>query len=327
MTSKVRAWRLFNEGGQFASRLVERDLDEIAAAGNVLIRGAFAGVNYKDALAGLNRAPIIREFPCTGGIEITGTVERSADSRFNAGDPVIVHGFGIGVDRDGGFSQAIAVPADMVLRLPDSLSLREAGTIGVAGYTAALAIDALEHNGLSPERGPVVVNGATGGVASIAIDMLSGAGYSVHATSRKPDDGWIKALGAAEVGLPIEPGTKALERARWAGAIDSLGGAPLDALLRSMLPDGVIASFGNAAGNALSTSMMPFILRGVRLLGIMANSPMPLRQRIWGRIGTDLRPRHAQRIGRIITLDELPMAFETLIDGGGRGRFVVDLQS
>lgn len=326
MPSTFFAWRLFDTNGRIDGQLVERDLDEIAGAGDVLIRGAYAGVNFKDALAGLNRAPIIRRFPCTPGIEITGTVERSANPRFAPGDPVIVHGFGIGADRDGGFSQAIAVPGDFVVKLPASLSLEEVGTMGVAGYTAALAIDALEHNGLTPESGPVAVNGATGGVASIAIDMLSASGYTVHAISRKADDGWLREIGAAEVSLPAEPGTKPLERAHWAGAIDSLGGAPLDALLRTMLPYGAIASFGNAAGNTLATSMMPFILRGVRLLGINANSAMPLRERIWARIGSDLRPRHMARIGRRIGLEELPAAFRALIEGGGRGRFVVDLK-
>ena len=320
------AWRLHRDSDGFRGCLVERPLDEIAGDGDVLIRGAYAGVNFKDALAGLDRAPIVRNFPCTAGIEVTGTVERSADPRFTPGDAVIVHGFGIGADRDGGFAQHIAVPGSMVVKLPQNLSLEDAGTVGVAGYTAALAIDALEHNGLAPDRGPVVVNGATGGVASLAIDMLAGAGYQVHALTRKADDGWLRELGAAEVAAPGEPGEKALERARWAGAIDSLGDTALDALLRAMQPDGVVASFGNAAGNRLSTSMMPFILRGVRLIGINANSPMPLRERIWARIGSDLKPGHAKRIGTLIGLDELPRAFEALIRGEGRGRFVVDLR-
>ncbi len=321
----VRCWRLFDDGGTITGRLVERPLAEIAAAGDVLIRGAYAGVNYKDALAGLNRAPIIRQFPCTPGIELTGTVERSRDPRFSPGDAVIVHGFGLGADRDGGFAEAIAVDADQVVRLPPSLSLADAGTIGVAGYTAALAIDAMEQNGLTPAGGPVAVNGATGGVATIAIDMLAGLGYTVHALTRQPDDGWLRTLGAADVLGPIEVGAKPLERARWSGAIDSLGDASLDALLRTMQPSGVVASFGNAVGNGLSTSVLPFIMRGVRLLGINANSPMPLRQRIWARIGTDLKPRHAATIARPIGLEALPEAFQALIDGKGRGRFVVRL--
>jgi putative YhdH/YhfP family quinone oxidoreductase len=212
-----------------------------------------------------------------------------------------------------------------VVRLPASLSLEEAATVGVAGYTAALAIDAMQANGWTPAAGPVAVNGATGGVASVAIDLLAGLGAEVHALTRQPDDGWLRALGASAVSPPLPAGGKPLEPARWSGALDSLGGAALDALLRSMRPDGVVAAFGNAAGNDLPTSVLPFILRGVRLLGILANSPMPLRERIWARIGADLRPRHAARIARPIPMDELPGAFEALLEGRGRGRFVVDL--
>jgi acrylyl-CoA reductase (NADPH) len=327
MTDSFLAWRLFKDAAGFRSELTERRLTEIEADGDVLIRGAYAGVNFKDALAGLDRAPIVRNFPCTGGIELTGTVERSADARFSPGDPVIVHGFGLSAERDGGFTQFMKIPADMVVKLPKGLSLLDAGTIGAAGYTAALSIDALELNGLSADGGPVAVNGATGGVASIAIDMLAGRGYQVSALSRKPDDGWLRGLGAYEVLSPPEVGARPLERGRWAGAIDSLGGAPLDQLLRTMLHNGLVASFGNAAGNDLATSMMPLILRGVRLIGINANSPMLLRERIWGRIAGDLRPRHLTSIARLIPMADLQEAFEALIEGRGRGRFVVDLRA
>lgn len=327
MSSTYRAWRMFNDGGVVSGRLVERPLAELEAAGGVLIRGAHAGVNYKDALTGLNRAKIMRTFPLNVGIEHTGTVVKSDDPRFAPGDPVIVHGLGLAADRDGGFAEMIAVPADMVVKLPPGLSLREAGIFGVAGYTAALSIDALEHNGLAPANGPVAVNGATGGVASIAIDILATAGYDVHAITRQPDDGWLRRLGASQVTAPEAPGSKPLERARWAGAIDSLGGPPLDQLIRTMLPDGLIAAFGNAAANELSTSVLPFILRGIRLIGINANSPMPLRQRVWARIGSDLKPRRLDEIHRPIRLEDLPQTFETLLAGKGRGRYVIDLRA
>jgi putative YhdH/YhfP family quinone oxidoreductase len=257
---------------------------------------------------------------------VVGTVEASDDARFAPGDAVIVHGFGLAAERDGGFAQYLQAPADRVVRLPVGLSLVEAATVGVAGYTAALAIDAMQANGWTPGAGPVAVDGATGGVATVAIDLLAGLGAEVHALTRQPDDGWLRALGAAVVAPPLPAGGRPLEAARWSGALDSLGGAALDALLRSMQPDGVVAAFGNAAGNDLPTSVLPFILRGVRLLGINANSPMPLRERIWARIGTDLRPRHAARIGQPIALDALPRAFEALLEGRGRGRFVVDLR-
>jgi acrylyl-CoA reductase (NADPH) len=326
MPETYRAWCLHEAEGAVTARLETRDVDALRTAGGVLIRAAWAGVNYKDALAVLNRAKIVRAFPCIPGIEVTGTVEASDDARFAPGDAVIVHGFGLGADRDGGFTERLAVPADLVVKLPAALNLREAGIVGVAGYTAALAIDAMEVNGLAPGRGPVAVNGATGGVASLAIDMLAGLGYEVHAITRQADDGWLRTLGAAQVLAPPAVGRRPLEAATWAGAVDSLGGAALDGLLRTMRQDGVVAAFGNAMGNDLATSVLPLILRGVRLLGINANSPMPLRERIWSRIATDLRPRHAAQIGRTIAMANLPDACETLIAGDGRGRFVIDLQ-
>ncbi len=326
MSETYRTWCLHEDGSAGVSaRLETRSPEASHDPGTVLIRGVCAGVNYKDALAFLNRARIVRSFPCVPGIEIAGTVENSGDPRFAPGDAVIVHGFGLGADRDGGFTQRLAVPGDFVIRLPAGLSPREAGVIGVAGYTAALAIDAMQANGLTPERGPVAVNGATGGVATLAIDMLAGLGFEVHAITRQPDDGWLRDLGAAQVLAPAQVGSRPLETAVWAGALDSLGGAALDALLRTMRQDGVIAAFGNAAGNDLATSVLPLILRGVRLLGINANSSMPLRERIWGRIGSDLKPRHTMSIGTTIPLEDLPRACETLVAGNGRGRFVLDL--
>jgi putative YhdH/YhfP family quinone oxidoreductase len=326
MNETFLAWRVEREDEPGAGALREMPLAPLRAEGGVLVRGAWAGVNYKDALAATRRAKIVRQFPCTIGIEVAGTVEASDDPRFAPGDPVIVHGFGLGAERDGGLSQFVQAAGDLVVPLPPSLSLQEAGTIGVAGYTAALAIDAMQLNGLVPGQGVVAVNGATGGVASIAIDMLAGLGAEVHALTRQPDDGWLRELGAARVVQPLAIGTKPLERATWAGAVDSLGGSALDMLLRSMAPDGVVAAFGNAVGNELSTSVLPFILRGVRLIGINANSPMPLRRRIWARIGSDLRPRHAARLGQGIGLEDVPRAFDALLAGTGRGRFVVDLR-
>ena len=326
MSETFHAWRVEREGEPGFGALREMPLAPLRSAGGVLVRGAYAGVNYKDALSAAGRGKIVRTFPCTLGIELVGTVEASDDARFAAGDPVIVHGFGLAAERDGGFAQYLQAPADRVVPLPAGLALAEAATVGVAGYTAALAIDAMQANGWTAQAGPVAVNGATGGVASIAVDMLAGLGAEVHALTRQPDDGWLRGLGAAVVAPPLAPGGRPLEGATWSGAVDSLGGAALDALLRTMRPDGVVAAFGNAAGNDLSTSVLPFILRGVRLLGINANSPMPLRRRIWARIGDDLRPRHAASIATTIRLAELPRAFEALLEGRGRGRFVVDLR-
>ncbi len=327
MGRTYRAWRVGSEGEGGLGALCELPLEPLREAGGVLVRGAYAGVNYKDALSAAGRGKIVRTFPCTLGIEHVGIVEASDDARFAPGDAVIVHGFGLAAERDGGFAEFLRAPADTVVPLPAALPLHEAATVGVAGYTAALAIDAMQSNGWTPGAGPVAVNGATGGVASIGIDMLAGLGAEVHALTRQPDDGWLRALGAAVVAPPLSVGERPLERATWSGALDSLGGPALDALLRTVAPDGVVAAFGNAAGNALATSVLPFILRGVRLIGINANSPMPLRRRIWTRIGSDLRPRHAASIGTTIPLGGLPRAFEALLEGRGRGRFVVDLRA
>ena len=325
MTDTFRAWRVEREGEPGFGALRELPLGPLREAGGVLVKGAFAGVNYKDALSAAGRGKIVRTFPCTLGIELVGTVAASDDARFAPGDPVIVHGFGLAAERDGGFAEYLQAPADKVVPLPAGLPLLEAATVGVAGYTAALAIDAMQANGWTPQAGPVAVNGATGGVASIGIDMLAGLGAEVHALTRQPDDGWLRGLGAAVVAPPIAVGEKPLERATWSGALDSLGGPALDALLRTTAPDGVVAAFGNAMGNGLPTTVLPFILRGVRLIGINANSPMPLRRRIWARIGTDLKPRHAASIGTVVPLSALPGVFEALLEGRGRGRHVVDL--
>jgi putative YhdH/YhfP family quinone oxidoreductase len=327
VSGTYRAWRVEREGEPGLGALRELPLAPLREAGGVLVRGAYAGVNYKDALSAAGRGRIVRTFPCTLGIEHVGVVEASDDPGFAPGDAVIVHGFGLAAERDGGFSEWLQAPADRVVPLPAGLPLAEAATVGVAGYTAALAIDAMQANGWTPSAGPVAVNGATGGVASLAIDMLAGLGAEVHALTRQPDDGWLRALGAATVVPPLAVGARPLEAATWSGAIDSLGGAALDALLRTMRPGGVVAAFGNAAGNDLATSVLPFILRGVRLLGINANSPMPLRRRVWARIGSDLKPRHAASIGMTIAIDDLPGAFEALLEGRGRGRFVVDLRA
>ena len=297
---------------------------EDPGAEDALIRVAFSSVNFKDALAAAGRNSIIRAWPRIGGIDFTGTVE--AGARFAPGTPVVVHGFGIGVDHDGGYAQFARVPADWVLPLPAGLSLIDAATLGVAGYTAALAIDAMELNGLAPDAGPIAVTGATGGVASVAIDILAARGYRVTAVSGKSAEAdYLRQLGATAV-LPREAlaaGGKPLEKGVWAGAVDSVGGSTLAALLRSMQLNGVVAAFGNAGGPELATTVLPFILRGVRLIGINGNSPMPLRARIWRRLATDLRPRHLELIRHEITFAELPGALATVGDGGARGRFVV----
>lgn len=325
--SNFKAFRLFEGTDKPEGRVVTMREDELSP-GDVLIRTAYSSINYKDALAahGINR--IIRRFPRIGGIDLVGAVAKSTDERFKEGDRVIVHGFGIGVDHDGGHAQYARVPADWVLPLPPGVTERDAASCGVAGYTAALAIHLMELNGLAPERGKVLVNGATGGVGSVAIDMLAGRGYSVSAvTGKETEREYLMRLGASEI-LPrasLEMGKKPLEKPLWTGAVDSVGGEMLGWLTRTMQPDGVIASIGNAGGVDLQTTVLPFILRGVRLLGINANSAMPLRRIVWQRIAHDLRPRHLDAIAHVIRLEELPGAFARLLEGKARGRTIVDL--
>ncbi|NSX17454.1 oxidoreductase [Cupriavidus taiwanensis] len=294
--------------------------------GEVLIRVAYSSVNYKDALAAAGRNAIIRQYPRTGGIDLAGHVAASDDPRFREGDAVIVHGFGIGVDHDGGHAQYARVRADWVMPLPAGLTLLEASTLGVAGYTAALALHWMEHNGLAPGHGPVLVSGASGGVGSVAVDILSTRGYEVCAMSGKEGEHtYLRELGASSVIAPevAAQSGKPLETARWAGAVDAVGGPVLAWLLRTMQPDGVIASFGNAAGPELDATVLPFILRGVRLLGINANSPMALRQRVWAKLAAEYRPRRLASIGQVIGLHELPEAMDRMLSRGTRGRVVV----
>jgi putative YhdH/YhfP family quinone oxidoreductase len=294
--------------------------------GDVVVRIQYASVNYKDALAASGRGRIIRRFPCVGGIDAAGTVESSQSPRFQPGDAVIVHSHGFGVSQHGGYATRTRVPADWVNHIPPALNALEAITIGVAGYTAALAVDLMELNGLAPDRGRVLVNGATGGVGSITIDILAQRGYDVVAVTGKPAQAqYLKELGAREViaASELAAATRPLEKAQWAGAVDSLGGEPLAALTRTMQKDGVIASIGNAAGQELVTTVMPFILRGVRLIGVNSDNEPALREHVWRRLASDLRPRHLDRIAQVKPFDALPDVITDVVEGRNRGRNVI----
>jgi len=296
--------------------------------GDVVVRVQYASVNYKDALAATGRNRIIRRFPCVGGIDAAGTVESSDSPRFKPGDAVIVHSHGFGMSHHGGYATRARVPADWVNHIPPGLSVLDAITIGVAGYTAALAVDLMERNGLAPGRGRVLVNGATGGVASIAIDMLAQRGYEVVAVTSKPAQAqYLTELGASAViaADTLTAGTRPLEKAQWAGAVDSLGGEPLAALTRTMDKDGVIASIGNAAGHELVTTVMPFILRGVRLIGVNSDNDPALREHLWQRMAGDLHPRHLARIAQVHPFEALPGVIDDVINGKNRGRAVIQI--
>ena len=328
MAVSFRAYRIFEENGKSAGRLVNLELADLDP-GEVVIRTRYSSVNYKDALAATGAGKIIRRFPCVGGVDAAGVVETSSDDRFKAGDEVVITGYGMGVSHDGGFAEYTRVPADWVVPLPDGLTLLDAMALGTAGFTAALAIHRLEQNELAPERGKVVVTGATGGVGSLAVQMLAQLGYHVVAvTGKESEHAYLEALGAAEIlpraAIDLES-KRPLESAQWAGALDAVGGSMLAWLIRTMAQEGAIASFGNAGGVELHTSVYPFILRGVKLLGVdSAGTDMPLRRKIWHRLATDLRPAQLTAVTRVLTLGQLPETCQALIQGRAHGRNVID---
>lgn len=300
------------------------------APGEILIRAQWSSVNYKDALAATGAGKIMKTLPLVGGVDVAGVVETSRDDRFQPGDPVLVTGYGLGVERDGGFAEYVLVPADWVVRLPSGLTAFQAMALGTAGFTAALAVMKMELMGLRPDSGPVLVTGATGGVGSLAVDMLAGLGYQVSALSGKPDQAdYLRGLGASEIldRHSLEMGTRPLEKAQWAGAVDTLGGNWLAWLTRAMAYRGVIAACGLAGGTELNTTVMPFILRGVSLLGIdSVNAPMDERLAIWRRLATDMRPKQLESgIARAVSLTDLPEVFQGFLDGTVTGRTVVNV--
>jgi len=324
--STFHAYRIFDEGGKSAGRFVDLTLDDLDP-GDVVIQVHYSSVNYKDALAATGAGKVIRRFPCVGGVDVSGVVKSSTDARFKAGDKVLVTGYGMGVDHDGGYAEYVRAPADWVVPLPVGLTLFDAMALGTAGFTAALSIHRLEQNELTPEKGKVIVTGATGGVSSLAIQMLAQRGYHVVAmTGKDSEHEYLKSLGASEIlsRKDFEMGTRPLEKSRWAGALDSVGGETLAWLTRTMQQNGVIASFGNAGGFELHTTVLPFILRGVRLIGIdSAATEMKLRREIWQRLASDLYPKSLNRVAHSVPFAELQPVFAQLLEGKRRGRTVV----
>jgi alcohol dehydrogenase len=329
--AKFKAFRIFNEDGKVAARLVDMSLDELDP-GEVVIKTAYSSINYKDALAATGAGKIIRRFPCVGGIDGCGTVEASTDARFKAGDRVIATSYDIGVAHDGGYAEYMRMPAGWVVPLPKGMSLFDAMALGTAGYTAGLAVTRMEHEGLAPANGAVLVTGATGGVGSIAVDILAGAGYHVVAlTGKEAESDYLKRLGAKEVmlrGALDLAKIKPLDKATWAGAIDNLGGDVLSWLASTMQVGGALASVGLAASHTFNTTVMPFILRGVSLLGVdSVNTPMPVRQRVWERLASDLKPRHLEPMVTTVDMAGMQPVFEKILKAQFRGRTVVKIGS
>jgi putative YhdH/YhfP family quinone oxidoreductase len=302
-------------------------------AGEVTIAVEYSSLNYKDALATTGQNKVAASYPHVPGIDCAGTVAESTNPGFAVGDRVLVTGYDFGAPRWGGWSCYARVPAAWVVRIPDALSTYDAMAIGTAGFTAALAVEALARNGNVPASGPVVVTGATGGVGCLAVDMFAGAGYKVIAVTGKADQhDWLRRLGAAEilpreaVSLAGEAKPRPLMPARWAGALDNVGGATLEALVRGAQTGGNVALCGLVGGADYRGTVMPFILRGVGLLGITSsNTPMDVRRRLWHRLATDLRPRHLVDVARTVAMDALPGEVDRMLAGRSFGRVVVPL--
>jgi NADPH2:quinone reductase len=329
--NSFKAFRVHQSAGNISARFEDLTLDDLSP-GEVVIDVRYSGINYKDALAATGAGKILRRYPLVGGIDLAGVVKSSDDPRVKAGDAVLVTGSGLSESYDGGYTEVARVKADSVIAMPPGLDAFRAMAIGTAGFTAALAIHRMEHNGQEPSRGPIVVTGATGGVGSIAVDMLAGRGYEVIAVSGKPESfDYLRSLGASKIELRSEfqLGSRALEPARYAGVIDSVGGEMLAGLIRQVDFWGNIASVGLAGGADLETTVMPFILRGVNLLGINSSAtPRAERLEVWRRIATDLAPRSLARIAnRTIPFAELPGAFQQYLDGKVTGRTVVKIGS
>ena len=327
--NNFKAFRIHETDGQVAGRFEYLTLDQLSP-GEVVIDVEYSDINYKDALAATGAGKILRRYPLVGGIDLAGVVRDSSDPRHQPGDAVLVTGCGLSETVDGGYAARARVKGESVIPMPAGLDAFRAMALGTAGFTAALAIHRMERNGQSPSRGPVVVTGATGGVGSLAIDMLSARGYEVIAvTGKSQASDYLESLGAGSV-LTREQlalGSRPLEAVRYGGAIDSVGGEMLAGLTRHMDFWGNIASVGLAGGTELKTTVMPFILRGVNLLGINSSAtPRAERLEVWQRIAGDLKPRHLERIvSRTIAFAELPGAFQAYIDGKVTGRTVVKI--
>lgn len=326
---KFRGFRIHQEQRNIVSRFDELTLDDLQP-GNVVIRVLYSSVNYKDALAATGAGKILRKYPLVGGIDLSGEVVSSEDSRFKPGQKVLVVGSNLSETQDGGYAEYARVPADSVVSMPAGLDEFTAMILGTAGFTAALAVIRMLLNGQAPHQGEVLVTGASGGVGACAIDILASCGFEVVAFTGKPTLApFFASLGAKRIldRSTVQFGVKPLETTLWAGAVDSAGGETLAWLTRTVQPGGNIASIGLAAGADLKTTVMPFILRGINLLGI--NSVLidnNTRHEAWRRLGANLKPKHLDLIHtRTIAFDDLPQAFPEYLRSEVRGRTVVKI--
>ena len=323
-----RAFRIHNDADGYRSGIETLALDDLNP-GEVVIKTAYSSVNFKDALAGTGQGKILRRFPLVGGIDVAGHVVASTDPAFKEGDPVLVTGSGLSETRDGGYAEYARLQSQWVVALPAGLSLREAMILGTAGFTAALALVRMTENRQTPELGPLAVTGATGGVGSLALAIFSKAGYQVHAISGKAEQsGYLKSLGASEVlGRDALATASPMASARFGGGLDNVGGPMLASLLAQTAPYGNVATAGLAASHELHATVMPFIIRGVSLLGVAsAGTARDIRDEVWRRLAGDWKPAGLDAIcTREIGLEGLPEVFAMMLGGGSLGRTVVRL--
>ncbi len=324
------ACRVHNDNGTVQHQLQTLSLNDLTA-GEVVIKVHYSSINYKDALAATGRGKILKKFPLNAGIDLAGEVLSSDDPSFKTGDVVLVNGCGMGEQFDGGLAQIARVNKEFVIPMPKGLTPKEAMALGTAGFTAALALHRMQQNDQSFEKGPIVVTGASGGVGSIAVDIASSQGYEVIALSgREQYHNFLTSLGASKVCSvdELELGKNALEKGRFGGIIDNVGGDLLAQLIAHVNLWGNVASIGLASSHALKTTVFPFILRGVSVLGVSStNCPMPLRKQIWQRLGDDLKPKHLDKIiTDEVALSEISPVFDEILDRKRYGRVVINCQ-
>ncbi|MEU2035139.1 oxidoreductase [Nocardia amamiensis] len=322
-------WAMVAQESDSGIVLTRRQVDEeFLGSGDVTIKVHYSSANYKDGLAITEGGGVVRNYPIVPGIDLAGEVVESSVDDFAPGDPVVAHGYELGVSHNGGFAEYARVPADWIVKL-DRLSPRDAAAIGTAGFTAALSVQALLDRGLTPDDGPVLVTGATGGVGSVSVDILSRLGFEVIASTGKADaDDLLSELGANEVigRLPEDPGAKLrpLTKARWAAAVDSVGGTSLAYILSAIGYGGAVAVSGLTGGSELPTTVMPFILRGVALLGIdSVNVPIERRAELWARLGNELRPQHLSTLVSYAPVTEAERVLHSIKNGTHSGRTVL----
>lgn len=325
-TDAFRAFRIHDDADGYRSGIESIGLDQLSP-GEVVVKTAYSSVNFKDALAGTGKGKILRSFPLVGGIDVAGHVVASTDKAFREGDAVLVTGCGLSETRDGGYAEYARLESAWVVPVPAGLDLRESMILGTAGFTAALALFRMLDNRQAPALGPLAVTGATGGVGSLAVDIFSRAGFEVHAISGKADQAdYLRALGASEVlGRDALSTTRPMDRAVFGGGLDNVGGPMLAALLARTAPYGNVATAGLAATADLPATVMPFIIRGVSLLGVAsAGTARDIRDELWRRLASDWKPAHLDLIcTREAALEDLPDVFRTMLAGGSLGRTVV----